>query len=208
MRAFTANGRPSPVAEADYVVDPDLLPLGADLWRIEDAKGAKPPSEWSVENGIIEQVSNVMVGGPRVMENTPAVERPGSLYLFKDASRFGDGELSFELNSTDDDGVGVVLRYSGADQHYLWSAHNQRPFRALAVKQGDRYDVLASKAGGYQRRKWHKVRFVFEGARISGYFDGAKDFEIEDSTHSSGAIGFYSWGNSGVKFRNVKFRSR
>ncbi len=207
-RAFASNGRPSQVVEADFVVDPDLLPLGADLWRVEDAEGAKPPSEWSAENGIIEQVSNVMVGGPRVMENTPAVERPGSLYLFKDGARFGDGELSFEMNSTDDDGVGIALRYGGGHDHYLWSAHNQRPFRALAVKQGDRYEVLASVAEGYQRRQWHKVRLVFEGAKISAYFDGAKDFEIVDSTHASGTIGFYSWGNSGVKFRNVKFRSR
>lgn len=208
VRAFTANGRSSPVVDVDFVIDPDLLPLNRDLWRVEDAVGAKPASEWSVENGVIEQVSNVMVGGPRVMENTPEVERPGSLYLFKDATRFGDGELTFELNSTDDDGVGVVLRHSGADNHYLWSTHNQRPFRALAVKQGDRYDVLATNVGGFQRRHWHKVRIVFEGAKIAGYFDGAKDFEIEDSTHTSGTIGFYSWGNSGVKFRNVKFRSR
>ena len=207
-RAFTANGRPSPVVDAEFVVDPDLLPLGAEHWRVEDAPGAKPPSEWSVENGIIEQVSNVMVGGPRVMENTPEVERPGSLYLFKDRARFADGELSFELNSTDDDGVGIALRYGGAEKYYLWAAHNQRPFRALAVKDGDRYDVLASNVGSFQRRKWHKVRFVFEGTKITGYFDGAKDFEVEDSTHASGTIGFYSWGNSGVKFRNVKFRSR
>jgi outer membrane protein assembly factor BamB len=207
-RAFTAKGRPSPVAEADFVIDQNLLPLNKNLWRVEDAPGAKPPSAWSIEGGTIEQTSNVMVGGKRVMEDDPAVERPGSLFLFKDANLFSTGELSFEMNSADDDGVGVALRYQGPDNYYLWNTHSQRPFRALAVKQGKRYEVLASNKRGFERRKWLQIKIVFTGSKITGFINGEKDFEIDDSTYSEGTIGFYSWGNSGVQFRNVKFERK
>lgn len=207
-RAFTAKGRPSPVAEASFVIDPNLLPLDKNLWRVEDAAGANPPSAWSIEGGTIEQTSNVMVGGKRVMEDDPSVERPGSVFVFKDAGLFSDGELSFEMNSTDDDGVGVALRYQGPDRYYLWNTHNQRPFRALAVKQGSRYEVLAANKRSFERRKWLQIRIVFNGSKITGYVDGEKDFEIDDPTYDSGTIGFYSWGNSGVQFRNIKFEKK
>lgn len=207
-RAFTDKGRPSQVTDANFVIDANLLPLDKNLWRVEDAPGAAPPSAWSIEGGTIEQTSNVMVGGKRVMEDTPEVERPGSMFLFKDAKRFTDGELSFEMNSTDDDGVGVALRYQGPENYYLWNTHNQRPFRALAVKQGERYEVLAANKRSFERRKWLKIRIEFNGTRITGYVDGEIDFEIDNATYKSGTIGFYSWGNSGVQFRNIKFEKR
>jgi hypothetical protein len=205
-RAFSPGGRPSSVSEASFVVDPDLLTLNEKHWRVEDAPGAAPASAWSIANGIIKQTSNVMVGGKRVMENTPEVERPGSLFLLQNAENFSDGELSFEINSSDDDGVGVAFRYQNPDNYYLWSAHAQRPFRALAVKQGERYEVLAEQGEAYRRGKWFQVKFIFSGSRITGFVDGEKEFEIDDHTFSEGAIGFYSWGNSGVQFRNIRFK--
>ncbi len=29
---------------------------------------------------------------------------------------------------------------------------------------------------------------------------------VDDSTFTSGNVGFYSWGNSGSQFRNLKFK--
>ena len=207
-RVFTPGGRPSSVAEASFVIDPDLLPLGEADWRVEDAAGAEPPSEWSIENGTIKQTSNVMVGGARVMENAANVERSGSLFLLQNAEAFADGELSLEINSSDDDGVGVVFRYQDPDNYYLWSTHAQRPFQALAIKQAARYEVLAEEAEGYLRGKWFAVKFVFSGAQITGFVNGEKEFEVQDPTFASGAVGLYSWGNSGVQFRNVRFKAK
>lgn len=207
-RVFTPGGRPSSVAEASFVIDPDLVTLDEADWRVEDAPGAAPASAWSIENGTIKQTSNVMVGGARVMEDTANVERPGSLFLLQNSQVITDGELSFEVNSSDDDGVGVVFRYQDPDNYYLWSTHAQRPFRALAVKQDARYEILAEEGEGYQRGKWFQVKFVFSGSRVTGFVNGEKSFEIQDPTFSEGAIGFYSWGNSGVQFRNVRFKTK
>ena len=101
-----------------------------------------------------------------------------------------------------------MFRYQDPENYYLWSTHAQRPFQALAIKQGARYEVLAEEAEGYLRGKWFAVKFVFSGSQITGFVNGEKEFEVLDPTFASGAIGLYSWGNSGVQFRNVRFMTK
>ena len=69
-----------------------------------------------------------------------------------------------------------------------------------------RQGLLAEQGEAYRRGKWFQVKFIFSGSRIMGFVDGEKEFEIDDHTFSEGAIGFYSWGNSGVQFRNIRFK--
>ena len=204
-RAFGESGQPSQVAEQQIRIDPFLVSLDPQKWKAVDAPGAKPESNWEFNAGVIEQTSNVMRGGKETMKDTAEVERPGSLFLFNDAENFGDGELTFEIRSTDNDALGFVLRHQGPEKFYLWSMSAERPYRALAMKNGADYRVLGGVKAGFEPREWHKVRIVLDGSQITAYFDGAKDFSVDDTTLTSGAIGFYSWGNSGSYFRNLRF---
>ena len=109
------------------------------------------------------------------------------------------------IRDRDNDALGIVLNHQSPDRFYLWSMCAERPYRTLAVKNGEDYRVLGGVKEGFELRKWHTVRFVLDGTKITGYFDGHEDFSIDDGTLTSGAFGFYSWGNSGSYFRNLRF---
>ena len=47
------------------------------------------------------------------------------------------------------------------------------------------------------------VRVVQDGPKLTVYIDGEKDLEAEDATFPKGTIALYSWGSTGVRFRNI-----
>ncbi|MBG86480.1 MAG: hypothetical protein CMO80_06210 [Verrucomicrobiales bacterium] len=207
LRARSFSGdRPSNVAEAEFTIDPELVSLDPKHWEVVDAEGAQPPSDWSIEGGIIRQASNVMLGGKRVMENNASVERRGSIYLFRGARTPRNGTISFEINSRDDDGVGFVFNHTGPDSYFLWNMHQQRPFRALTQKTGTEYRVLDQVKRGFTRRQWYAVQLQFEDGNVTVSVDGNRELKGSMELNENGRFGFYSWGNSGVDFRNVRFR--
>lgn len=203
-RAFTSGNRPSPVADAEFLIDPNLLTLTPDQWTVLDADGAKPESEWSIENGIIKQVSNVLVGGKGVMDDNAAVERPGTLYLYRGTKTPTTGKVSFEINSSDDDGIGFVFGYNSPEDYHLWTMHSQRPFRALTKKGRTGYAVLSENKRGFQRRKWYSVECEFTDGSVVVRIDGRDDLRANLSAKLTGRFGFYTWGNSGVEIKNVR----
>ena len=101
--------------------------------------------------------------------------------------------------------MGVVLRYQGPEEYYLWSMSKERPYHALALKKGEIYKVLGKNTSGYDSNVWHEVRMVFDGPRITVFFDGAEDLVVEDSAYVEGKIGLYNWGNTGSEFRKLRF---
>jgi len=208
-RAYDGNGHPGPVAEQKFLIDPFLISINPKRWRIENPPRISPEGEWTIEQGVFTQLTNAMVGGKTTTVDTPNVERPGTLYLFDNGKAFGDGELSFEVQSSDNDALGFVMRHSGPDNFHLWSISSERPYRALAIKDDTNYTVTANVDAGYAPREWHKVRFVFAASEMIVYFDGEQDFSIDDAGAEDigpgQTIGFYSWGNSGSRFRNLRF---
>lgn len=208
VRAFNSSSRPSPMAEADFLIDPTLLGMVDDNWTVVDALGAKPESDWSIDNGTIRQSSNVLVNSKRAMENVTDVERQGSLFLYGEQKTPRHGTIAFEINSKDDDGIGFVFGYTDPEHYHLWSMHGQRPFRALAVKDGADYRVLSENKRGYQKRRWYRVELEFSDSGVEVRIDGVKDLETRLPATLGGRFGFYSWGNSGVDFRSVRFSSK
>lgn len=110
-RACDDNGSPSPVTDQAILIDPFLISTDSKRWRTENPPRISPQGEWSIEQGVFTQLTNAMVGGKATATDTPNVERPGTLYLFDNGEAFGNGELSFEVQSTDDDALGFVMRY-------------------------------------------------------------------------------------------------
>lgn len=204
-RAFGRRGRPSPVEEVSLQIDPFIIPLSESHWRSEDYAGSKSKSDWRIEDGMIVQTSNIMRGGKQTLVDSADVERPGSLYILEKGPAFGDGKISFEIRSTDNDALGFVLGYQSPEQYHLWSISSERPYRALAAKDSDDYRLVAGVREGYQSRAWHEVEVSIKGDEITVTFDGEEDFKTNDSTFQTGKIGFYTWGNSGSYFRNLRF---
>ncbi len=203
-RAFKGGQPPSWVNEASFTVDPSIVSLGGPDWRVYDSADARPPeSDWQVVDGVATELSNHFKG--IASESDPLVERPGTYRSYTPGKDLADGELSLEVSSADDDGIGVAFRFAGPERHYVWDMNAQRGYHRLACKDGDSFRVLAGNKNGYERNRWYSVRIVLSGAKITVYVDGKKDVEATDDTLGKGTFALYSWGSTGTKFRNVRW---
>jgi outer membrane protein assembly factor BamB len=205
-RLFPEGGVPSAVTEAAFVVDPNLVPLDGPEWTVYDAAGANPPqSKWQVVNGVATEHSNICKGD--AANPDPAMERPGTLRAYAPGMEYGDGELSFEIASGDNDGLGMAFRLATPDRHYLWAMDAERGFHILACKDGDTYRVLAANTKGFKSGQWYHVRVVLDGSKMTVFVDGERDLEATDPTIAAGTYALYSWGSTGAQFRNVKWQA-
>ncbi len=206
-RAYDAQGRAGRVAEAEFVIDPRLLPIEDEHWRVWDitdssrGKISSAPSRWAVQEGVITQTSNIYQGS--ATDADPLTERYGTLRLYQAGQSYADGVLSLEIRSDDDDGIGVVFRAENEQRHYLFNTDKQRNFSILAVKDGDTYRVLATADRAYQVGKWHRYRIHQQGEKLRVEMDGETLLEAEDATFSSGTIGLHCWGSDKVQFRDI-----
>jgi len=206
-RTFDAKGRPSRMIEATFAVDPSILPVEEDHWRVWDISGegvSSPPGRWVVKDGAVLQLSNIFSGS--ATEVSPDVERYGTLRIYQDAMGFSDGRLELEMRSDDDDSFGVVFRCRDERHHYLFSSDRQRNFSVLAVKNGDEYRVLATTDRAYQPGKWHRLGIEMNGQDLRIELDGDEILKATDSTFQRGSIGLHSWGSDRVQFRNMRLQ--
>ena len=207
-RAFAGDGQLSRASNAEFLIERDLLPLEDSKWQVWDLSGNvhSAPSKWSVEKGVVHQRSNIYFGS--ATDANPDVERYGTLRFFTEGKDFTDGVIEFEIRSGDDDGIGLAFRAADEKRNYLWSTDLQRKFRILAVKDGDRFEVLAKNEKTYQKGVWQQVRIELDGPRITIFVDGEEDFSVTDQTFASGTIALHSWGSDSVEFRRLKMRAK
>ncbi|MFT7510931.1 MAG: outer membrane protein assembly factor BamB [Candidatus Omnitrophota bacterium] len=204
-RSFDNIGVPGPMSEAEFHIDPELLPLQANQWRAWDAPGLKETSDWRITANGIEQHSNIFTKNEQTLSKDPGVERQGSLYQFVNGPEFADGTISFVVNSKDNDGIGIAFRMQDEQHYYLWSMNAERNFRVLAKKDAETFTVLAENDRGFQPQTDYAVEVRLNGPQLSIYVNGEQDVEVEDATFSHGTIGLHTWGNDNVRFSRLKF---
>jgi len=204
--AFRDGLPPSQIRTASFVIDPNIIPLADPAWRVVDSPGGKPPqSRWELFGGYVTELSNHFVGSAG--NTNPATDRPGTYRVWRPGKALGDGELSLRISSSDDDGLGVAVRYRGRDEHYLWAMDKQRGFHVLARRGGGRYRVLAVGKAGYERNRWYELRVTLAGPKIAVCLDGRKDLEADDAALTDGTFALYAWGCAGAKFRSIRWRA-
>jgi hypothetical protein len=204
-RAFPADLAPSQTSSASFVIDPHAVLPDGPRWSVYDSPGGEPAaSKWQVADGVVTEVSNYHVPVPK--EADLSVERPGTFRIHDPLKELADGELSLELNSSDNDVLGVAFRFGGPDRYYVWAMERQRGYHVLACKSGDTYRLLASNDGSYEPNRWYQLRVVLAGPKITVYIDGQKDLEATDATHAGGTFAFYTWGCGGAKFRRPSWK--
>ena len=203
-RTCLAGEPPSPIASAEFIVDPHVCPMAGSDWRVHDSPGATPPeSRWQAEGDTVTELSNhyKAVAGDADFRG----ERPGTYRAYVPGADHADGELSLEIASSDNDGLGVAFRFQSPERHYLWAMDKQRGFRVLALKDGKTYRILAHRAEGYASSHWYKLRVVLAGPKITVYLDGKKDLEAVDATLEKGTFALYAWGCAGARFRGARW---
>ena len=208
-RAFREGAAPSRVASFDYLIDPHLLPLDGERWRVWDVGGevASAPSHWRVAGEEVVQSSNIFLPPPEVGE---VFERPysGSLRIFEGGEGFADGELRLELRTTDDDGLGVAFRLRDERHHYLFHMDRQRGHRVLARRDGDEYEILAADRVAYLPNRWYDLRVSLDGPEMAVSLDGQEILRARDRAFRRGTVALHCWGSQTVRYRRMAFEPR
>jgi hypothetical protein len=193
------------------------LPAIGGGWVVADLGANGGPSHWVIgEAGTparryVEQQSNIW-GGPDVSANPT---NPGTILLRAadpalnpdhpgQPANWTDYRLTAVLRAHDDDAIGLVVRYSGPNDHYLVALDRQRSYRRLVRVTGGVYTVIAADAVGYKLDSDMTVSVEAIGARLRVYQDGTLLFDVTDDAHPQGGIGLYCWAVEGARFADVR----
>jgi outer membrane protein assembly factor BamB len=204
VRTFRHGAPPSAVAIGTFVIDPAIVPIDGDNWAVHDAPGRSNTSRWEIANGTATETSNFYIGEAK--DRDWRTERPGTYRVYTPGEVCKDGELTVELSSSDNDGLGIVLRWQAPDRYLLWAMDAERSFHILAMKDGKTYEILDVAEVGYKANQWYRLKATLRGNAVAVTIDGKEDVSATDVKLPEGTFGFYSWGSTGAKFRGAAWR--
>ena len=101
--------------------------------------------------------------------------------------------LTARIRSDDNDGVGVVFRWTDNNNYWRWyQKHDGGGCHHLAKVVNGVRTIAASKTAGYTLKQWYDIRIEAYGSSIKVFRDGVLDLETTDSDCPSGRAGYYS----------------
>lgn len=201
------NGFMAINAQAAFSYSSDLLAANFDDeslagWQAVDEGAIYTPSNWRSLNGRVEQLSNIY--GP---DATSLINRRGTYLLWNHprARHWSSYDVFLQMQSTDDDGIGVMFRYRDANNYYKLEMDRQRNFRQLVKRVGGVDTVLASEPVGYPLYRDVNVTVTVSNNQITVTADYQTLFggSVTDASHAAGSVALYSWGSEGVSFDNL-----
>jgi hypothetical protein len=190
-----------------FVYEPSLLHTDFALdglagWRVQDAGQFGGPSEWLVRDGQVLQLSEI--AGPAAASTD---HRAGTMLVYDDpdASTWTNYTVTASFNASDDDGVGLILRYRDRSNYLKLDLDRQRLFRKIFLVRDGIETTLASEAAGFDLLTDQTLRVEVDGDRVVAFLNQVPLFggAVPIGLISSGTFGLYCWGNSGVVFDAV-----
>ena len=190
------------IDETTILLSDDFEDYNYNGWTIIDDGSLRGPSNWQVNSGVMQQLSN-LYGDPRDGTNP---DKPGTYaYWYGDWSNY---EFKVRLRSDDDDGIGVMFRYQNQRNYYRLAMNQQYNYRRLMKKVNDQNITLAEDSFTYAKGEWYEYRIVVENDKIQVYMTDAHVtdkliFEVSDNSLASGGVALYSWNNDASNYDNV-----
>ncbi|MCW5979063.1 MAG: DUF1080 domain-containing protein [Bryobacteraceae bacterium] len=189
----TAAGGAQPPLFTDTFSTAGPLPAA---WTKVDQGTTDKPSNWSVANGALQQMSNIYGG------TVGALPLPGT-YVYAGQSTWSNYTVSVRMKSSDDDALGLMFGYKDANNYYRFSMDTSRNYRRLVKVVNGTWTQLAADAFAYAKDQWYAVAATMANGQIRITFDGQPLFTKTDSSHTSGRIALYTWCNAGSYFDDV-----
>jgi hypothetical protein len=171
-------------------------------WTVIDDGTTSRPSRWAAFQGTLRQTSAIFT--PPNDRNT--LSKRGTHAVAGDAV-WTDVAITVRLQSWVDDAIGLLFRYTDADNYYRFSMDRQRGYRRLVKNVGGTFTLLWEDSVRYEIRRIYELTVVAIGSTLRGYIDGVPVFTVEDNELSSGRIGLYCWGNVDARFSQVRVYS-
>ncbi len=186
-----------------------------DGWSVVDAGEIDIPSMWTVKSmAEIPDGQKANFTTPHLVqyENTynkdSTIEsgREGTYAYWNapEAKRWTDYRAFVQIQSLDDDGIGILFRYQDAKNYYKLELDSQRNFAKLFLRKNGQETLIAEAKTAYPVNQEMEVRLTARGGGLSASLDGKDLFgTVHDSSLSSGTIGLYTWGSMGVGFDDI-----
>ena len=170
-------------------------------WTVMDDPSPSEPSQWVVQNGTLQQLSNIY-------RTDREYEFYQGTHIVAGSLDWADYVLSFDMKSADNDGIGAIVRYQDKDNYYRFimvqDSDNHGPFRHLEKFVNGVRTVLAEDKNGYLPGRAYSMQFKALGNDLEVWMDGSKILSAADETFRSGKIGFLSYASRDMEIANVK----
>ncbi len=179
-------------------------------WTIVDEGENDAPSDWSVIDGEVTQISNIYGGYGGVdatMDQTSQYVGTFAFWNTQTALTWSGYEMNLDLRSSDGDGIGVMFYYTDADNYYRFVMDHQRTCYQLIKKANGSITRLAEDdQGAYViDHDYHLAVRIDHAGHISVKLDNDEILSASGETSlSGGTVALYSWGNTGAFFDNVR----
>jgi hypothetical protein len=170
-------------------------------WTVAETKGAGTPATWKVEafKDDPKQKNAVRVDS----KNKEAVFN----ILLSDKTYAADVDMTvrvLSISGEDDQGGGLVWRAKDGDNYYItrWNPL-EKNLRLYKVEGGARTQLKTADLEG-DPKKWHEIRVVHAGTKITVDFDGKRVLEAEDSAFKDGGkVGLWTKADASTWFDDL-----
>lgn len=192
------------VFKADLTVNATEGPLElTPLWRprlVDLSELTVPPvavafrsqPRWAASGGALTQMA--FVGLPTRI--------PLYAMAIGGAIEWTDYRFSLEVSAAQTGGVGVVVRYVDADNHYRIELNRLRNVTTLVRRQLGVETILWTGIGSYTVGQSHLLSVAVDGSCISATLDGIALFELFDGGLKHGRVGFLTLGGPRASFQS------
>jgi hypothetical protein len=173
----------------------------ADLnaWTVVDEGTEEAPSAWAVIDRELRQTSNIH----SLPAAATAIAKRGTNLVAGDPA-WTDVVLVTRLRSLDDDAIGVLFRYAGADDYYRFSMDRERGYRRLVRNVDGVFSLLWEDEAGFELGRSYELAVVAVGPVLRGFLDGVPMFVVEDDALAAGRIGLYCWADEDARFARMQ----
>lgn len=185
-------------------------------WKVRDEGNIDAPSNWEVNetaapvSKYITQTSNIKSGSNDA--NDPV--KAGTMLLFADDDGLDAGRqeqpthwtgyrLSVYLSAAGG-AMGLVFRFFDNHNYYRFSMDHDGSYRRLVNVTNGIYTILKQDDFAYEPQQDYLITIEAIGDALRVYQDGALIFDVTDTAHPSGSIGFYCHDNGSVRFNDVR----
>ena len=175
---------------------------------VDDPETVEGPSSWRVESdGWLHQRSNIW--GRR----GDFLDRWYGTFLVAGDTDWKDYTLTVRAEPRDDDGFGVVFRFTDPEHFYrllfIEDGFNGGPITRLDKRNGPDYTELWSEKRGFRVGKATFIQIDVAGDMISAMVDGRRLFLAQDDVpYKRGKIGLFCYAQNDQAFDDVTVTGR
>ena len=193
--AVLSPARAAPLFEDDFAADT----LAG--WEVVDVGRHAAPSSWTIADGALHQTSNIYT---TPFNGRHEADWTGS-FLVSRRGRLEDGEIDTLFWSTDDDGLGVVWRYTDKANYCKVQIDSSGGFWQISKTVDGTFTCLAvGTETTYIKGRKHRLQVRVEEDTAAVYLDGRLLGAAAGLPLSEGAVGFESRGNDGSHFDHIR----